>query len=152
MLTGIDEPTGGYFATRVTLPLPETPAATRRDRAIFLVDTSLDAGPQFPLWTRLLRATLDNNRDSIKQFAVLFFNIETFWWQERFVPNTPENVDALLGYADGLALEGATDLGRALKEAAMPSWSKKGRAPTCSSSATARRLGARTAGRCWRPN
>ena len=72
----------------------------------------------------MLRATLDNSRDQIKQFAVLFFNVETFWWQEKYVDNTPENVDAVLGYADNLALEGATDLGRALTEAAAPKWRK----------------------------
>ena len=53
---------------------------------------------------------------------MLFFNVETFWWQEKYVENTPENVDALLSYADNLALEGATDLGRALQEAAAPKW------------------------------
>ena len=129
MLVGTDEPTGSYFATRVGLTLPETPAANRAKQAVFLVDTSLSAGPQFLLWTKLLRATLENNRDSIHEFAVLFFNVETFWWQEKFVANTPENVDALLNYADGLALEGATDLGRALKEAASPAWLKKAGGP-----------------------
>ena len=129
MLIGADEATGSYFATRVGLALPETPAADRPKQAVFVVDTSLGAGPQFPLWTKLLRATLENNRDSIREFAVVFFNVETFWWQEKFVANTPENVDALLGYADGLALEGAADLGRALQEAASPAWLKKGDAP-----------------------
>ena len=129
MLTGNDEATGSYFATRVGLALPETPSVDRAKQAIFLVDTSLSAGPQFPLWTKLLRATLENNRDSIKEFAVVFFNIETFWWQEKFVANTPENVDALMNYADGLALEGATDLGRALKEAASPGWCRVGFSP-----------------------
>ena len=43
--------------------------------------------------------------------------------------NTPENVEALLNYADGLALEGATDLGRALKEAASPGWCRVGFSP-----------------------
>ena len=140
MLTGTDEATGSYFATRVGLTLPETPAADRAKQAIFLVDTSLSAGPQFPLWTKLLRATLENNRDSIREFAVVFFNVETFWWQEKFVANTPENVEALLSYADGLALEGATDLGRALKEAASPAWLKKaGRAGARSVPAQRRR-------------
>ena len=143
MLTGNDEATGNYFATRVMLPLPEsrsegsgkalTPGASPKGRgelagrpkqAVFLVDTSLSAGPQFPLWTKMLRATLTNNRDQIKQFAVLFFNVETFWWQEKYVDNTPENVEAVLNYADNLALEGATDLGRALTEAAAPKWRK----------------------------
>ena len=75
-----------------------------------------------------MRAVLENNRDQIEQFAVLFFNVETFWWQEKFVANTPENVEALMNYADGLALEGATDLGRALAEAAAPAWLQRSRA------------------------
>ena len=135
MLAGNDEATGNYFATRVTLPLAESReqgAASREQgakKAIFLVDTSLSAGPQFPLWTKMLRATLENNRDQIKEFAVLFFNVETFWWQEKYVPNTPENVEAVLNYADNLALEGATDLGRALQEAAAPRWRTAGSEP-----------------------
>ena len=100
-------------------------AAEASKEAIFLVDASLSAGPQFPLWTKLMRAVLENNRDRIERFAVVFFNVETFWWQEKFVANTPENVDSLMKYADGLALEGATDLGRALAEAAAPPWLKK---------------------------
>ena len=133
MLASDDGKAGGYFATRLTLPLPEPQAGTAPatalpnggGKAVFLVDTSLSAGPQFPLWTKLLRAVLENNRDRIEQFAVLFFNVETFWWQERFVPNTPENVAALMSYADSLALEGATDLGHALAEAASPAWLKR---------------------------
>jgi hypothetical protein len=124
MLTGNDEATGNYFATRVDLALPAAPATERAKQAVFLIDTSLSAGPQFPLWTKLLRATLENNRDSIREFAVLFFNVETFWWQEKFVANTPENVEALMHHADELALEGATDLGRALQAAASPAWLK----------------------------
>jgi autotransporter-associated beta strand protein len=134
MLTSDGGKPSGYFATRLTLPLPDAragtpPAAALPDgggKAVFLVDTSLSAGPQFPLWTKLLRAVLENNRDRIEQFAVLFFNVETFWWQEQFVPNTPENVAALMSYADSLALEGATDLGHALAEAASPAWLKRG--------------------------
>ncbi len=41
MLTGNDEATGSYFATRVGLTLPETPSVDRAKQAIFLVDTSL---------------------------------------------------------------------------------------------------------------
>ena len=126
MLTGDDEATGSYFATRVASRCRRRRRPIGPKQAVFLVDTSLSAGPQFPLWTRLLRATLENNRDSIREFAVVFFNVETFWWQEKFVANTPENVDALMNYADGLALEGATDLGRAIKEAASPAWLKEG--------------------------
>ena len=49
---------------------PRRPRPIGAKQAIFLVDTSLSAGPQFPLWTKLLRATLENNRDSIREFAV----------------------------------------------------------------------------------
>jgi hypothetical protein len=137
MLVGGDGKTGNYFAVRMAVPMlgtnsgapsPPAPLAEGEGRdaqAIFLVDTSLSSGPQFPLWTKLMRAVLENNRDRIKQFAVLFFNVETFWWQEKYVANTPENVEALMQYADGLTLEGATDLGRALNEAAAPAWLKK---------------------------
>ncbi len=39
--------------------------------------------------------------------------------------NTPENVEALMQYAEGLSVEGATDLGGALTEAAAPRWLSK---------------------------
>ena len=88
------------------------------------------------------------------EFAVLFFNVETFWWQEKFVANTPENVEALMNYADGLALEGATDLGRALKEAAVAGVVEEGRRLARARSVPAQRrrghLGRRPLGRCWR--
>ena len=74
---------------------------------------------------------LERNRDRIEQFAVLFFNVETFWWQERFVPNTPENVAALLKFSDGLALEARTDLGQALAEGTAPAWQKPGEKTGC---------------------
>ena len=123
MLAGTDPKTGSYFATRFRPELPPEEKLSGAPRAVFLVDASLSARPQqFGVWLELLRAALENNRDSMKQFAVLFFNVEAFWWQERFVDNTPENVDAVLKYADSLTVEGATDLGRALTEATAPSW------------------------------
>ena len=51
-----------------------------------------------------MKAILDGNRDRMEYFAVLFFNIEAFWWQDDFVHNTPENVVALMEFADGLVL------------------------------------------------
>lgn len=125
-LTGDDPDTGSFFAAQVTPPLPnparQTSAGGRH--AVFLVDTSLSANPdRFNVWLALLRAILDNNRSAgLDQFAVQFFNIESLWWQPGFVANTPENVAALMAFADGLALEGATDLGAGLKEAARPAW------------------------------
>ena len=121
LLTGKDA-SGGYFAARFTPELPKT-AQGSANRAIFVVDTSLSANPdQFNIWLKMMQAVLEKNRDSVKEFSVLFFNVETFWWQERFVENNDANVKALLAYSQTLALEGATNLGQALKVAAKPSW------------------------------
>ncbi len=123
LLSGADEKTGDYFATRFRPELPEDAKGTCASTAVFLVDTSLSSNPdKFNVWLKLLRAVLDKNRDAIDQFAVLLFNVEAHWWQEKFVKNTPENVQKLLDYAHTLALEGATDLEQAFREAASPSW------------------------------
>jgi tetratricopeptide (TPR) repeat protein len=125
LLEGIDPKTGSYFAARLRPELPEVPGAAGSSRAVFLVDTSLSSNPEkFNIWLKLLRAILDRNRDSLKSFAVLFFNIESFWWKEEFIENTDSAVAELLAFASRLSLEGATDLGSALKEAARPSWLK----------------------------
>ncbi len=121
-LTGAEK-SGEYFAARVAPTLPAAGPDARPTSAVFAVDTSLSSNPdKFNVWLSLLRATLDNNRDTINEFAVLFFNIETHWWQTKLVANTPQNVAALMSYANTLALEGATDLGAAIKEAASLPW------------------------------
>ena len=153
MLSGGDGK-GSYFATRLRPELPATEAGGGSRHAVFLVDVSLGARPQFAIWRKLLRSVLEGNRDRIEQFSVLFFNVEAFWWQERFVTNTPENVAALMKFCDGLAVEGAADLGRALLRRPPPAGKSRGGCPpaTSSSSATARPPGAKTTGRCSRAN
>ncbi|MCZ6788209.1 MAG: hypothetical protein O7E54_13700 [Planctomycetota bacterium] len=82
------------------------------------MDTSLSSHAEpFRRWLSLLRGVLERNRDTLKEFGVVFFNIEAFRWREGFVANTPENVAALLRDAGRLVLEGATDLEGALREA-----------------------------------
>jgi hypothetical protein len=126
LMAGTDPGTGDYVAARFTPPLDqvknaEAPKGT--PTAVFLVDTSLSANPEkFNVWLGLMEAILEANRDQLTEFAVLFFNVETAWWQEGFTPNTPENVKALMDFAKGLALEGATDLDAALAAAAKPAW------------------------------
>jgi len=117
MLVGDDLKTGRYFATRFRPDLPKAEAKGRSSRAIFLVDTSLSSNPErFNIWLKLMKAILENNRDSIKHFDVLFFNVEAFWWRGGVAPpNTPANVEALMAYARELVLEGATDLGTAFE-------------------------------------
>jgi hypothetical protein len=122
-LMGKDPATGSYFAARVTPQLPEIQARAGVRRAVFAVDVSLSSNPEkFNVWLDLLEAMLVQNRDEIGEFAVLFFNVEQFWWSPGFVANRPDQIEALLSYADTLALEGATDLDAALSEAAQPDW------------------------------
>jgi Mg-chelatase subunit ChlD len=127
LLTGSDGKTA-YFATSVKPQLPATDAASATsDTAVLLVDTSLSSNPdRFNVWLKLARSILAENRATLKRFNALFFNVETKWYRNAFVENTPENVQAFLDYASGLALEGATDLGAALKQAMRPSWLDKG--------------------------
>jgi hypothetical protein len=117
LLVGRDD-AGEFFATQVTPVLPRVAGQTS-DSAVFLVDTSLSSNPdRFNIWLKLLRTTLDANRDSLKQFNALFFSVDAHAYKPTLIANTPENVDALLTYANGLALEGATDLGAAFGELA----------------------------------
>lgn len=65
---------------------------------------------------------LEQNRPSLKQFGVVFFNVESFWWKEGYVANTPENVAQLLAFANTLSLEAATDLGNVFSEVVRSKW------------------------------
>jgi hypothetical protein len=124
MLTGTDIKTSNYFATSFRPNLPSAPFSTASDTSVFLVDISLSSNPdQFNIYLKLIEAILNNNRDAIRKFAVLFFNIETFWWQDTFTINNAENVSELIRFANQLSLEGATDIGAALKKAMNPDWS-----------------------------
>ncbi len=122
-----DAVAGPLFAARVVPQLPEEAAATVQPRAIFAVDTSLSSNPvRYNVWLALLRELLNANRAQLHEFAVVFFNVEARWWQTRFMANTPENVAAVLGFANTLALAGATDLGAALDQVATPPWPAQG--------------------------
>ena len=122
LLHSHDEREGDFFAARVNLDLPASEAAGS-SRAVFFVDTSLSSRPdKFNVWLDLLRATLDNNRDSLKEFAVLFFNVESHFWRARYVANTPENVRQLVTDSQQLVLEGATDLYSAVEKLARTEW------------------------------
>lgn len=113
---------GSFFASRVNLSLPSE-QVDRGSKAIFLVDTSLSSRPdKFNVWVDLLRATLNNNRDSMTEFAVVFFNVESHTWENGFVENTAENVRRLTNACQQLALEGATDLHGALRSLAQAEW------------------------------
>jgi hypothetical protein len=123
VLTGDDGRTGPFFAAELRADMPAEKAAASGDRAVFVVDTSLSSSPdKYNVWLAMLQAILDGNRDSIKQFAVLFFNVEAGWYKPGFTENTPAATAALLAYAKTLSLEGATDVAAALGQAARPRW------------------------------
>lgn len=127
LLRGEDPATGPLFAAAFRARLPVQRAKPAKTKAVFVVDTSLSANPDlFNVQLKLLEAILAKNRPSLAQFAVLFFNIESHWWKGTFVQNSAENAQALLAYAQTLALEGATDLGAALAEASRPTRFKPG--------------------------
>ena len=126
LLTGADDPAGEFFVTRLTPKLPDDETSPSSPRALFLLDTSLSSRPdKFNVWLDMLKAVLTENRDSIDEFAVLFFNIESDWWHDGFSKNNVENVDRLLADCHSLSLEGATDLRQALREATEPAWAKE---------------------------
>jgi tetratricopeptide (TPR) repeat protein len=113
---------GPVFAARFQPEIPQTNSKGASE-AVFLVDISASANPdRFNIWLKMLEGILTNNRDQLKSFGVLFFNIESFWWENQLSANTPENVARLIDFSNNLALEGATDLSAALKAATTAKW------------------------------
>ena len=125
MITGADGKTGEYSALLCQPRLPVKVLAGKPGKALFLVDISLSSNPdRFNIWLSLMEAILKNNRKTIQEFAVLFFNIEQFWWKESFSRNSPEEVKRLMDFAGKLSLEGATDIRSALEKGSRPRWQK----------------------------
>ena len=119
LLAGQDAKTGPYFATAFRPELPVAQGSGGSSHGVLMLDTSLSSNPdRFNVWLKLAKALLNENRASMKHFAVLLFNVEACWWQEKFVPNTPANVAALDTFAKTLSLEGATDLSAAFRKVA----------------------------------
>lgn len=123
LLSGRDPETGEYSTISLKPDLPRNQNDGECETGIFLVDVSLSSNPdRFHIYLKLMEAILNNNRDSLKQFAVLFFNIEGFWWKEKFCRNTTANVKELMSFSNTLSLEGATDIGAALNLSGNPAW------------------------------
>jgi hypothetical protein len=110
LLQSPEEDELSFWSTQVTPDLPEENVAAN-SHAVFLLDTSLSSNPdKFNVWQKMLRQTLTQNRDSMKRFAVMIFNVESYFWRDGYVENTAANVDQLIADCEQLALEGATDL------------------------------------------
>ncbi len=114
-----------YFAASITPQLPSAPTSNNSNNALIALDISLSSNPdKFNVWLKMTEALLKNNRSAIKSFNVLLFNIESFWWKKATVPNTAENVNAFLDYAQKLSLEGASDINHALATLTNAQWAK----------------------------
>ncbi|WP_353102308.1 carboxypeptidase-like regulatory domain-containing protein [Myroides odoratus] len=115
-----------YVAGIMRINLPREVDEHMAKDAVFMLDTSLSSSPVlFGVWVNLIEEILRQNEGIIERFAVLNFNIGTQWYQEKWVENTTKNRELVAKYLNNLALEGATDLGRALQEASHPSWLKQ---------------------------
>ena len=122
LLHSSDEEEGEFWGIQIKPDLPKEKAASNSS-AIFMVDTSLSSNPdKFNVWLNMLRSTLENNRDSLKHFNVLFFNVDGHFWKDGYVENTSDNVEALMAKCDTLALEGATDLYGAIQTITESKW------------------------------
>lgn len=121
-----NDDSNAYFASNYRIELPEEPEQNLPADAVFLLDASLSSSPdKFNVWIKLMQEILTQNRDIIKRFAIMSFNVENKWYKEYYMKNNYFNIDAAMEYINTLALEGATDLGVALKEGSNPSWLKK---------------------------
>jgi hypothetical protein len=125
LLVGQDKALGDHFALSCQVPALGEMNEKGAEKAVFLVDVSLSAKPdRFNVQLALMEAILRSNSSEIREFAVLFFNIESFWYKPGFSKNSAEELEELRRFAEGLALEGASDLELALRTAARPSWAE----------------------------
>lgn len=119
-----DHQLGDHFALRYQPQLPPMTDSKQYSRAVFLLDCSSSAKTGFAQRVQLMEAILRLNRATIKEFAVLFFNIEQYWLRKSFLKNNSESVQQLMKTLNRTVLEGATDLHSALKEAHNAPWLK----------------------------
>ncbi len=115
MLTGQDK-SGPYFVVQATADVPTESAVPFPDgRAVFLLDTSWSERPeQFARWLKLLAAILTENRESLRQFQVVLFNVEQRSWRTGWVENNAAIQQELMQELESTVLEGATNLTDAL--------------------------------------
>jgi tetratricopeptide (TPR) repeat protein len=115
-----------YFAASFKVDLPKKNTKDLSSDAVFMLDVSASSNPdKFNVWLKLMETILNQNRNTIKRFNVLFFNIESFWKNNDYIENTPEQVKELIDYCNTLSLVGASDIGAAISEACGPVWDQE---------------------------
>ncbi len=115
-LSGIDRYTKQpHFALRLDPRLPYHKSKNNKQHAIFLIDISLGSQVEsFNRSLKLMNRILATNQQTIKKFAVLFFNARGFWWRKTYRHNNFTQRQKLSQYANTLSLQGASDIDLAL--------------------------------------
>lgn len=114
---------GGTFALNLRPEIEREQLQSGSRGAVFVVDTSLSsASGGYPIWLDLMTSVLTSNPASIDEFSVLFFDVTPRWWRTESTLNTESAVRELRQYAESLSLEGASDIGAALRAAANLPW------------------------------
>ena len=110
-----------WFALQLEPELPRD-----EDRAggpaVIAIDTSLSSRASMARWAEFVPLLLEENRETLTSFAVLFFDVEQRWWKREFTPNQPGAVDELRRELQSVWLEGASDLQAGLAAASAPEW------------------------------
>ncbi|HRH40713.1 MAG TPA: VIT and VWA domain-containing protein [Pyrinomonadaceae bacterium] len=104
----------GYFESQAIFN-QESLQTTQPKRVVILLDTSLSM-----YGDKLIRAVeatdfFLHNLNETDEFNLILFNDETFLFNEKPVPATAENVEKALQFLKGEALEGGTNLKKALQ-------------------------------------
>ncbi|MCB9640083.1 MAG: VWA domain-containing protein [Myxococcales bacterium] len=105
-----------YLYGQLAVELPKISAGKGTPQALFMLDTSLSETPErFGISLSLLEKILQKNA-SIKRFNVLLFDANVQWASPKgWIANTPQEREKLLATLKKVLLEGATDLGAAMK-------------------------------------
>ncbi|MCO4763986.1 MAG: hypothetical protein KC502_20900, partial [Myxococcales bacterium] len=90
--------------------------------AVFLLDTSRSSHPlRFGIALELMEKILTNS-PTIESFNVIPFDSGASWLDGGWVPNDDKGRKDTLAAFDGLLLEGASDVGAALRTLTKPTW------------------------------
>jgi hypothetical protein len=116
VLSGGDVEVPGRLIHLLYAPDVKKAAAPRSTgRAVFLLDTSLSGRDRlFSRSGALLKSILESD-ESLKEFAVVAFDVRPRPFTRGFTANTRANRDALFASLEGLWLEGATNFSGALQ-------------------------------------
>ncbi|MEZ5988944.1 MAG: VIT domain-containing protein [Planctomycetota bacterium] len=124
-LSGADQSraSGRAFLARLRPELPTEGKDAPTGDALFLLDASLSEAPdRFAVNRRLLQQILERD-DTIRRFQVLAFDVEARWLEDGgWITNDEAGRARALAKVDTLLLEGATDLGAALRAVAEAAW------------------------------